>query len=57
MISGPPISPIGFAPPGVGERQGRPVSLATWEKGASRVIDCEAIGGSVGEKDCPGLGG
>src|SRR6476620_502970 len=26
------------------------LALATWEKGASRVNDCKAIGGSVGEK-------
>ena len=26
-------------------------------KGASRANDCKAIGGSVGEKDRPGLGG
>jgi hypothetical protein len=34
----------------------RTVRLA-WEEGAFRVIDCKAIGGSVGEKDRPGLGG
>jgi hypothetical protein len=33
------------------------LAITSWEKGASRVNDCQAIGGSVGEKDCPGLGG
>jgi hypothetical protein len=33
------------------------IAIAAWEKGASRVNDCKAIGGWEGEKDCPGLGG
>ena len=31
-------------------------AVLLWENGASRVNDCKAIGGSVGEKDCAGLG-
>jgi hypothetical protein len=33
------------------------LAIAAWEEGASRVNDCKAIGGWVGERDRPGLGG
>jgi hypothetical protein len=33
------------------------LAIADWEKGASQVNDCEAVGGSVSEKDCPGWAG
>ena len=33
------------------------LAIATWEKGASRVNDCKAIGGSVGEKVDQGWAG
>ena len=32
------------------------LAIATWEKGASRVNDCQAIGGSVGGRESPRVG-